>query len=213
MNIRVVIFDDNPKRRDALKMLIDAMGNMECVAVFNDCRNVIEHITQSRPDVVLMDIDMPHVDGVEGVKEIRKVYPDLKILMQTVFEDNNKIFDAICAGANGYMLKQENPSKLLDAITEVSQGGSPMTPIIATKVLSFFNNTRKAKQVEQFNLTQRELEILEYLVKGYSYKMIATECHISYPTVNTHISNIYNKLQVQSASGAVSVALKEGLVK
>ena len=213
MKIRVVIFDDNAKRREALKLLIDAMDNMDCVAIFNDCRNVIENVTNSMPDVVLMDIDMPHVDGVEGVKEIRKVYPDLKILMQTVFEDNDKIFDALCAGANGYMLKQENPIKLLNAIEEVVQGGAPMTPAIATKVLSFFNVSNKVSKAEQFNLTQRELEILEYLVKGYSYKMIAAECHVSYPTVNTHISNIYSKLHVQSASGAVSVALKEGLVK
>jgi DNA-binding NarL/FixJ family response regulator len=213
VKIRVAIFDDNVERRQALKLLIEAMPDMECVAMFPDCRNVIEKITNSRPDVVLMDIDMPHVDGVQGVVEIRKVYPDLKILMQTVFEDNDKIFAAICAGANGYMLKQESPLKLLDAISEVFRGGSPMTPVIATKVLSYFKNSQGSPSKEKFNLTGRELEILEYLVKGYSYKMIAAECHVSYPTVNTHISNIYNKLQVQSASGAVSVALKEGLVK
>lgn len=194
-------------------MLIDDMPDMECVGVYNDCRNVIKHIEDSNPDVVLMDIDMPHVDGVQGVKEIRSQYPDLKILMQTVFEDNEKIFSAICAGANGYILKQEDPLRLLDSVHEVLNGGAPMTPSIATKVLSFFAAPPKKEDKPDYKLTKRELEILDYLVQGYSYKMIADECHISYTTVNSHISNIYEKLQVQSATGAVSIALKEGLIK
>ena len=213
LKIRVAIFDDNPKRRDGLKMLIDAMDTMECVGVYNDCRDIVHHIDQSKPDVVLMDINMPHVDGVAGVIAIRHVYPKLKILMQTVFEDEEKIFAAICAGADGYLLKQTNPSKLIDAITEVMEGGAPMTPSVAKKVLQFFSKTKAAPANDPFMLTNRELEILGFLVKGYSYKMIADECSISYPTVNTHISKIYEKLKVNSATGAVSVALKEGLIK
>lgn len=166
----------------------------------------------TNPDVVLMDIDMPHVNGIEGVLKIRSQYPDLKILMQTVFEDDSKVFGAICAGADGYILKQTNPSKLLDAIKEVAEGGAPMTPTIARKVLQLFSKQHQVTRKQDFELTKRELEILEYLVKGYSYKMIAEACHISYPTVNTHVTNIYAKLKVESVGGAVSLAIKEGLV-
>lgn len=213
MSIRVAIFDDNPKRRDGLMLLIDSMDNMECCGAFNDCREVLMHIENSRPDVVLMDIDMPYVNGIEGVAIIREVHPDLKILMQTVFEDDDKIFAAVCAGANGYILKQTNPSKLIEAITEVKEGGAPMTPIIANKVLKLFHKQNSIYKKQSFELTKRELEILQLLVKGYSYKMIADECFISYPTVNSHISNIYQKLHVQSSAGAVAVAIREGLVK
>lgn len=213
MKIRVAIFDDNPKRRDGLQLLIDAMDNMECVGMFNDCRDVLKNIETTKPDVVLMDIDMPHVNGVEGVKKIRQSYPDLKILMQTVFEDNDKILAAICAGADGYLLKQESPIKLIDAISEVLQGGAPMTPAIAKKVLTLVTSPQKSESKQTFNLTNRELDVLKLLAKGYSYKMIGNECNISYSTVNSHVSSIYEKMQVQSATGAVSIALKEGLIK
>ncbi|MFT5918714.1 MAG: DNA-binding NarL/FixJ family response regulator, partial [Granulosicoccus sp.] len=128
------------------------------------------------------------------------------------FEDDEKVFAAICAGADGYILKQEQPHKLLEAIDEVLEGGAPMTPVIARKVLQLFSKQNKPLAKKDFDLTKRESEILEYLVKGFSYKMIAEACFISYPTVNTHISKIYRKLQVESAAGAVSKAIREGLV-
>jgi DNA-binding NarL/FixJ family response regulator len=213
MKTRVTIFDDNAKRRDGLRMLIDTLEDMECAGTFNDCREVLKNIDDTKPDVVLMDIDMPHVNGIEGVLLIREKYPDLKILMQTVFEDDDKIFAAVCAGANGYILKQANPLRLIEAIIEVLQGGAPMTPVIANKMLMLFHKQNSIYKKQTFDLTKRELEILEFLVKGYSYKMIADECNISYPTVNTHITKIYQKLHVQSSAGAVSVAIREGLVK
>jgi DNA-binding NarL/FixJ family response regulator len=212
MKTKVVIFDDNAKRRDGLQLLIDSMENMSCVGTFNDCRNVLEHIDASQPDVVLMDIDMPHVNGIEGVQQIRTKYPDLKILMQTVFEDDDKVFAAICAGADGYLLKQANPLKLLEAVSEVLEGGAPMTPVVARKVLQLFGRQNRPIAKKEFDLTKREQEILTLLVKGYSYKMIADECCISYPTVNSHISKIYGKLHVQSSAGAVATAIREGLV-
>jgi DNA-binding NarL/FixJ family response regulator len=193
-------------------MLINSMELMECVGSFNDCRDVIANVEATQPDVVLMDIDMPYVNGIEGVRLIRTKFPDLKVLMQTVFEDDDKVFAAVCAGADGYILKQTNPLKLIDAISEVLEGGAPMTPVVARKVLQLFSKQNKPADKKTFDLSKRELEILELLVKGYSYKMIANECHISYPTVNTHVSSIYAKLQVQNVGGAVSVALKEGLV-
>ncbi len=216
MKTRVTIFDDNAQRRDGLSMLINSMGLMECVGAYNDCRDVLLHIAASKPEVVLMDIDMPFVNGIEGVRIIRTQYPDLKILMQTVFEDDDKVFAAICAGADGYILKQTNPLKLIEAISEVLEGGAPMTPVIARKVLQLFskhNAAPRAVQNQDFDLSKRELEILNLLVKGYSYKMIANECNISYPTVNTHVSSIYSKLKVQSVGGAVSIAIKQGLVQ
>ena len=174
---------------------------------------MVRNIAETTPDVVLMDIDMPHVDGIAGVGLIRKQFKDVKILMQTVFEDNEKIFDAILAGANGYLLKQTAPTKLIDGIIEVAQGGAPMTPIVAAKVLKLFAQRGSgSSKTTEFNLTDREVEILRYLVDGFSYKMIAEKCAVSYATVNTHVSHIYQKLQVKSVASAVSLALREGLV-
>lgn len=212
MPIRVTVFDDNFQRRDALQMLIDSTENMVCAGTFDDCRHVVARIADTKPNVVLMDINMPNVDGIEGLLEIRKAYPAQKVLMQTVFEDDNKVFACMCAGADGYILKQETPESLLTAINEVMAGGAPMTPVIARKVLQLFVHRQKEINPQPFDLTKRELEILGLLVKGFSYKMIASECFISYPTVNTHISNIYSKLKVESATGAVAMALKAGLV-
>ncbi|MEX1190266.1 MAG: response regulator transcription factor [Bacteroidia bacterium] len=213
MKIRVVIFDDNAKRRDGVKLLVNSMDTMECVGEFNDCRDVLQRVSSTNPDVVLMDIDMPYVNGIEGVMLIRNKYPDLKILMQTVFEDDEKVFAAICAGADGYLLKQSNPIKLMEAISEVMEGGAPMTPVVARKVLQLFSKQNKPTMQNEFDLTKREQEILELLVKGYSYKMVAEACFISYPTVNSHVTKIYSKLKVNSISGAVSLAIREGLVK
>ena len=212
MRLRVAVFDDNAKRREGLQLLIDSTENMACVGVFNDGRDVVRHVVETEPDVVLMDIDMPHVDGIEAVTLLRRQFKDLKILMQTVFEDNAKIFAAILAGADGYLLKQTSPTKLLEGILEVTQGGAPMTPVIASKVLKLFTQRSLAIGSTDFQLTEREVEILKLLVDGYSYKMIAAKCAISYATVNTHVSHIYEKLQVKSVASAVNVAIREGLV-
>lgn len=212
VKLRVAVFDDHAKRRDGLRMLIDSTDNLECVGVFPDCRDVVRHVLECEPDVVLMDIDMPHVDGVQGVILLRKQFKDLKILMQTVFEDNEKIFASIIAGADGYLLKQTAPGKLLEAIEEVTHGGAPMTPAIAKKVLQLFSQRSGPAKPNDFHLTERELEILKLLVDGFNYKSIAAKCNISTGTVNSHISHIYEKLQVNSMASAVSLALREGLV-
>jgi DNA-binding NarL/FixJ family response regulator len=132
--------------------------------------------------------------------------------MQTIFEDEDKILEAICGGADGYLIKQKSPMKLIEGITEVMNGGAPMTPTVAFKVLKLFNTTQKKPDAERIDLTNREQEILKYLVEGYSYKMIADKCDVTYATVNKHITNIYAKLQVHSVAAAVSKAIKEGLV-
>lgn len=213
MIARVAVFDDNAKRREGLQVLVESLSEHVWVGAFEDCSNVLNDVESCNPDLILMDIDMPNVNGIEGVQRIREVNKDVKILMQTVFEDDEKVFAAICAGADGYILKQADASKLLAAIDEVLEGGAPMTPVIARKVLQLFSKQNQPISKKDFDLTNREQEILQYLVKGYSYKMIAEECFISYPTVNTHVSKIYSKLQVNSVSGAVSLAIKEGLVR
>lgn len=210
--IKVAVFDDNTPRRDLLQLLLNSSDSFTCTGAYEDCRDVIKNISSNVPDVVLMDIDMPYVNGIEGLKLIRKFFPKVKILMQTIFEDDEKIFDAVAAGADGYILKKTPPVKLLDAINEVMQGGAPMTPTVARQVLLLFNNKHARIVKKDFDLTARELEILNFLVQGFSYKMIAEKCNISYPTVNTHISHIYEKLHVQSGNEAVAKAITNNIV-
>lgn len=212
MEKRIAIFDDNIKRRDGLQLLISLTDGFICCGAFPDCSDVLHDIEICKPDVVLMDIDMPNVNGIEGVKIIRSTYTNLKILMQTVFEDNDKIFASICAGADGYILKKSPPHDLLKAINEVLDGGAPMTPSIARQVLQLVNSHAVKKADIDFKLTTREHEILSLLVQGLSYKMISQRCFISLPTVNTHIQNIYEKLQVHSVVEAVTKAIENKII-
>jgi DNA-binding NarL/FixJ family response regulator len=182
---------------------------------FENCTRVVEHVRDLKPDVILMDIEMPGISGVEAVKIIKKNFPDIIIVMQTVFEDDDKVFDAICNGASGYLLKDTPPARLMESIVEAYQGGAPMSPSIARKTLNLFQQFLSpfadAKH-EDYNLSPREKDVLICLVKGFSYKMIAAECTISFDTVRSHIRNIYHKLHVASMSEAVAKAIKERLV-
>ncbi|MBS1744047.1 MAG: response regulator transcription factor [Bacteroidetes bacterium] len=209
---KVAVFDDNKPRRDLLQLLLNSSDGLCCTGAFADCRNVVEKIAVDLPDVILMDIDMPYVNGIEGLKLVRSHYPSVKVLMQTIFEDDDKVFSAIVAGADGYILKKTAPAKLLEAINEVVEGGAPMTPTVARQVLLLFNKKHTYIQKEDFNLSVREQEILGYLVQGLSYKMIADKCNISYPTVNSHISHIYEKLHVSSGTEAVAKAMEHKIV-
>ena len=210
--IKVVVFEDNMSRRELLAMLLNSTAGMQCIGAFEDGREVIKNLVGEIPDVVLMDIDMPHVNGIEAMLAIKKQFPRVKVLMQTVFEDNEKIFEAICSGADGYILKKAPPAKLIDAITEVLSGGAPMTPTVARQVLLLFNQKNKKSIATDFNLTDREQEILSMLVQGLSYKMIAEKCSVSYSTVNSHISHIYEKLHVKSGTEAVAMAIQKKIV-
>ena len=210
--ITVSVFDDNKARRNGLELLINSFDNLQCIGSYEDCRDVVGKIRLLTPQVVLMDIDMPNVNGVEGVKLIKSNFPEIKILMQTVFEDDEKIFASICAGANGYILKKTPPQKLIDSIFDVIAGGAPMTPSIARQVLYLFYNQNKRTSHVDFDLSEREHQILSLLVEGLSYKMIAAKCNISYNTVNTHVSHIYRKLQVNSVAEAIKKAMVEKIV-
>lgn len=212
-HIRVVAFDDNKDLREMFRMLVEAQPDMVCVAVHPDLSQLQRDVAAARPDVIVMDIQMPGMDGIEGVKAIKARYPGARILMQTVFEDDDKVFDAICAGASGYILKTEGADGIVQAIRAVHGGGSAMTPAIAFKVLERFRaNTPVPGQLEEAGLSDREKEVLTLLVKGHSYKMIAAELGISYHTVDSHIRKIYEKLHVSSGTEAVSKAIKDRLV-
>lgn len=210
--IRVVIFEDNRNLRESLFKLLETSEHFTCVGAFAHCERVVENIEESQPDVILMDIEMPLVNGIEAVRLIREKYPDIKILMETIFEEDEKIFQSICNGAQGYILKSTPPDEILNAIKEIYEGGAPMSPIIASKVLRMFKNNLTSEKDSSYNLSIREKEILKCLVEGMSYKMIADVCFISGDTVNGHIKNIYRKLQVHSKGEAVAKAIKGRVV-
>ena len=211
-NIRVTIFEDNSNLRRGLTTLINGSDGFECVGAFGNCDNIVKNISSTKPDVILMDIEMPGMNGIEAVKILKPQFPEIKILMETVFEDDEKVFHSICNGVEGYILKNTPPSQILEAIKEIHDGGAPMTPSIASKVLAMFKAGTTFSKDEIHNLTTRELETLKYLVDGMSYKMIAEKCFVSIDTVSSHVKNIYKKLQVHSKSEAVAKALKGKII-
>lgn len=207
--IRLVIYDDSQQRRDSLKALLSLTDGMKCVADFPDCAHVLDDMEQYYPDVVLMDIEMPFVDGISGVTTIKQHFPEIRVIMQTVFEDPEKIFASLQGGAEGYILKTASAEKITQCIEEVYQGGAYLTPSVALRVMQYFN---KPTQNTNHGLTQKETEVLELLAEGRSYKMVADKLGISYFTVNSRIKKIYEKLQVHSLGEAVALAFKNKMV-
>ena len=212
--IRVAIFEDNKLLRDALKTILDGTAGYTCCGVFADGNRWYEDMRRSEPDVVLMDIEMPGLNGVDVTRNICEKFPQVRILIQTVFNESDKIFAALCAGASGYILKTDPPHKYLEAVADVYNGGAPISAGVAKKILGFFSNKNVmlvSPGDEDFQLTEREKEILQLMVKGESYQVIAKLAYISYETVRTHVKHIYKKLHVASRSEAVSKAIQKGL--
>jgi len=211
MTVNVGIIEDDPSIRESVASLINSAAGFSCGEIFESVESAIENISRPPPDVLLMDINLGGMSGIEGVRRLKGIFPKMNILMLTVFEENDKIFQSLCAGASGYLLKRTPPAKILDAISEVHQGGAPMTASVARKVLSLFTSIAPPTPPD-LHLTARELEILQHLVSGSSYKKISRDLFISFDTVNSHIKNIYEKLQVHSKTEAVAKALKHRLV-
>jgi len=210
MSIKISIYEDNYSLRDVLTYLVMGASGFELVGSWPEATHILEQCAENKPDVILMDIDMPGITGIEATRLVKDKYPEINIMILTMFEDRDKIFDAICAGATGYLLKKSSSIEIISAIEELNRGGSPMSGEIARKVLGFFSKPLKADN--NYQLSNRELDILKCLVNGDSYKMVAESCFISIGTVYTHINNIYKKLHVNSKSEAVVKAIKERLV-
>ena len=215
MPIRVALFEDNKLVRESFEAILNGTEGFICTGAFSSCNNLQLDVQKSRPEVVLMDIEMNGMNGIEATRIIKQQYPDIKILIQTVFEDDDKIFAAICAGASGYILKKTSPAKLIDAISEVYTGGAPMSPGIAAKVLYLFQRFAPADKndaQESAQLSQREKEILSMMMDGDNFHVIAEKLFISYDTVRTHVRNIYKKLHVTSVNQAIVKAFKQRLI-
>jgi DNA-binding NarL/FixJ family response regulator len=206
MAISIIIFEDNEQLRQSLVVLLKSSSDFAVIGDYSHCLDVSNITRRLKPDVVIMDIDLPEQNGIHGTRMIKEARPETLVIMYTMFEDDKKIFDSLCAGANGYILKTTTPYKLFDAIKEVTEGGAPMSPTIAKRVLQTFQQ-RNIKQA--YNLSARENEILELLTEGYSIKLIASELKIAYETVRSHLKNIYSKLHVNCGKEAIAKVLKE----
>ncbi len=210
MKTKVLLYEDNTELRDSLSALINFSDGLELVAAFENCADVLDHLEIYQPDIVLSDIDMPIVNGIQGLEKIRSVNPDLPVVMLTVFKDNDHVLDAIMHGATGYILKQHLATHLGTAIQEALTGGAPMSPAVAQLVLKYISGQKSGK--DKYALTLREKDILQSLTDGNSYKMIAANLGITQGTVCTHIKSIYEKLGVHSQAEAVSKTLREGIL-
>lgn len=206
MKNRIEIVEDNDVVRDGLQLLINSMSDHNVVGAYDSCEKAIKNLLKDQPEVILMDLDLPGMHGIEGIQRIKKSHPDINIIVLTVHEDSEMVFEALCAGASGYITKNANHSRLLDAIDEVQTGGAPMSSKIAKLVVDSFQKNHNSP------LTGRETEVLEQLAKGKSYSIIADELFIHKETVKSHIKNIYFKLQVNSKAEALEIARKNKLI-
>jgi len=210
--IRVGIIEDQKQTREGLAALVGGTAGFRTVGVWSSMEDALGRLDHEPPDVILADIQLPGMNGIEGVRLLKRRAPVIQILMLTVYGDNDSVFEAICAGACGYLLKDTPPTRLLEAIREASTGGAPMSPGIARKVVTMFQSVVLPKK-EDAGLTARELEVLQLLASGHSYKTAADVISVSVDTIRFHIRNIYAKLHVNSKSDAVLKALRAGLVK
>jgi DNA-binding NarL/FixJ family response regulator len=210
--IRTIIVEDQRDLREGLQTLINFTPGFKCLGAFRSMEECLARVKNDLPDVILSDIGLPGMSGIEGIRILKERFPDLIVLVLTVYDDNEKIFDALCAGASGYLLKQTEPAELLKSVKEAVAGGAPMSPEVAARVIKLFREVRPPERVD-YDLTPHELRLLKLLVDGYNYVTASEELKISYNTIKFHVRNIYDKLQVHSKSEAVAIAMRDRLVK
>ncbi len=210
-NTLIAIIEDERELREGLQSLVNYTPGFSCTRSFGNMETALAQIEIDKVDLVLTDIGLPRMNGIEGTKILREKYPDLPIVVLTVHNENEKIFQALCAGANGYLLKNTPPAQIIQALTEVISGGAPMSPEVARRVVTLFRKFAPS-EISDYKLTEAEKQILKMLVNGHHYKTAAHELDISIHTVSFHLRNIYAKLHVHSKTEAVAKALREGLV-
>ncbi len=210
--IKTAIIEDQRDIREGLAMLINGSPGYRCTGSYHSVEEALEKIKYDLPDVVLSDIGLPGMDGIEGIRILKERYPKLLLLMLTVYDDDERIFDALCAGACGYLLKRTSPARLLESLKEATTGGAPMSPEVAHRVITLFRDIRPPERAE-YDLTPHEKRLLKLLVEGHNYTTAATELNVSFNTIKFHVRHIYEKLQVHSKSEAVSKALRHRLVQ
>jgi DNA-binding NarL/FixJ family response regulator len=208
--IKVAIIEDQARFRHCLEVLIDGTDGFRCAGVFRSMEEALDKLNRDMPDVVLADIGLPGMSGIEGVKTLSALHPGLQVLMLTVYDDDIRIFDALCAGACGYLLKKTPPARLLEAVREAAAGGAPMTPEVARRVIKLFREIRPPEL--DCELTPHEIRLLNMLVAGHNYRTAAAELGVSSHTVGFHLQNIYQKLHVHSKTEAVAKALRHRLI-
>lgn len=209
--LRVVIIEDLREVREGLSALINGTDGFKCVAAFGSVETALARIERDKPDLILTDLGLPGMSGIEGIERFRKLFPEIPIIALTIYDNDEQIFDALCSGANGYLLKNTPPARLLEALQEASEGGAPMSPNIAARVVKLFREFRPPETAD-YHLTPQETELLKLLIEGHHKKTAAREMNISFHTVSFHLKNIYDKLQVHSKTEAVAKALREKLV-
>jgi len=209
--IKTAIIEDQRDIREGLTMLINGTEGYACTGSYRTMEEALDKISREMPDVVLSDIGLPGMDGIEGMRILKERYPQMLILMLTIYDDDDRIFDALCAGACGYLLKRTSPMRLLESLKEAVTGGAPMSPEIASRVITLFREIRPPDRAD-YELTPHETRLLKLLVEGYNYTTSAQELNVSINTIKFHIRNIYEKLQVHSKSEAVAKALQNRLV-
>jgi DNA-binding NarL/FixJ family response regulator len=209
--IKVAIVEDERDIRESLCLLVGGTNGYVCSGSYRSMEEALEKIPRQLPDVVLSDIGLPGISGIEGVRALKQRFPDLLVLMLTVYDDDDRIFDAMCAGACGYLLKKTPPARLLESLKEAVGGGAPMSPEVARRVIALFRDIRPPERAD-YHLTPHETRLLKLFVEGHNYKTAARELHVSVNTVNFHVRSIYDKLQVHSRSEAVAKALRNRLV-
>jgi DNA-binding NarL/FixJ family response regulator len=210
--IKAAIVEDQRDIREGLTMLINGTAGYACAGSYRSMEEALDRIKSDVPDVVLCDIGLPGMNGIEGIRILKERYPGLSLLMLTVYDDDDRIFDALCAGACGYLLKRTSPTRLLESLKEAVAGGAPMSPEVASRVLTLFREIRPPERVD-YELTPHESRLLKLLVEGHNYTTAAEALNVSYNTVKFHMRHIYEKLQVHSKSEAVGKAMRERLIK